>query len=76
MKFKAAVLHKSGQELVVEDIEAGPLKSGDVLIRLCASGLCHTDLEVIQGSIRYPSPSSWGMRVPASWRRWEKESRW
>ena len=56
MKFKAAVLHKSGQELVVEDIEAGPLKSGDVLIRLCASGLCHTDLEVIQGSIRYPMP--------------------
>ena len=58
MKFKAAVLHNSGQELVVEDIEAGPLKRGDVLVRLGASGLCHTDLEVIQGSLRYPLPIS------------------
>ena len=30
--------------------------AGDVLVRVKASGLCHTDLEVIQGSLAYPMP--------------------
>ena len=33
-----------------------PLAPGDVLIRLHASGLCHTDLEVIEGALPYPLP--------------------
>ena len=33
-----------------------PLAPGDVLVRIRASGLCHTDLEVIQGSLAYPLP--------------------
>jgi S-(hydroxymethyl)glutathione dehydrogenase/alcohol dehydrogenase len=33
-----------------------PLRPGDVLVRLHASGLCHTDLEVMQGSLAYPLP--------------------
>ena len=32
------------------------LRPGDVLVRVRASGLCHTDLEVIQGSLAYPLP--------------------
>lgn len=56
MKFRAAVLHKVGSPLVVEEIESAPLKPGDVLVRIHASGLCHTDLEVIQGSLAYPLP--------------------
>jgi S-(hydroxymethyl)glutathione dehydrogenase / alcohol dehydrogenase len=56
MRFKAAVLHKVGGPLAIEEIEAGPLKPGDVLVRIRASGLCHTDLEVIQGSLYYPLP--------------------
>lgn len=56
MKFRAAVLHETGAALVVEDIEMTGLKRGDVLVRVHASGLCHTDLEVIQGSLGYPLP--------------------
>ena len=56
MKFRAAVLHAPGQPLRVETIELGALKPGDVLVRVRASGLCHTDLEVMQGSIAYPLP--------------------
>jgi len=37
-------------------VEMSGLKAGDVLVRMRASGLCHTDLEVIQGSLRYPLP--------------------
>lgn len=32
------------------------LKPGDVLVRMAASGLCHTDLEVIEGQLAYPLP--------------------
>jgi S-(hydroxymethyl)glutathione dehydrogenase / alcohol dehydrogenase len=56
MKFRAAVLHSPGERLKIEEVELAPLKPGDVLVRLRASGLCHTDLEVILGSLAYPMP--------------------
>ncbi len=56
MRFRAAVLHGTGQPLAIEDVVLEPLARGDVLVRLHASGLCHTDLEVIEGSLAYPMP--------------------
>lgn len=56
MKFKAAVLNGVSTPLTIETIEMQPLQAGDVLVKLRASGLCHTDLEVIQGSLAYPMP--------------------
>src|SRR4051794_40895380 len=40
----------------IEVVTAEPLKPPDVLVRIRAAGLCHTDLEVIEGSLRYPMP--------------------
>ncbi|HEU0216512.1 MAG TPA: Zn-dependent alcohol dehydrogenase [Stellaceae bacterium] len=56
LSFRAAVLHEVRTPLKVETITAGALKPGDVLVRVQAAGLCHTDLEVIEGSLRYPMP--------------------
>jgi len=56
MRFRAAVLHEAGQSLTVETVEASPLQPGDVLVRLRASGLCHTDWEVMTGALAYPLP--------------------
>jgi len=56
MRFKAAVLHRINDPLSIEDVEMASLAPGDVLIRNCASGLCHTDLEVMRGSQSYPLP--------------------
>lgn len=56
MKFKAAVLNQIGKPLAIEELEMAPLQAGDVLVRIRASGLCHTDLEVMQGSLAYPLP--------------------
>ena len=56
MRFRAAVLHRVGAPLAIEEVALAPLKPGDVLVRMRASGLCHTDLEVIQGSLAYPLP--------------------
>jgi S-(hydroxymethyl)glutathione dehydrogenase/alcohol dehydrogenase len=56
MEFRAAVLHEVNKPLVVERVQAAELRATDVLVRMRASGLCHTDLEVIQGQLFYPLP--------------------
>ncbi len=56
MKFCAAVLNKVNEPLTIETLDMAPLAPSDVLVRIKASGLCHTDLEVIQGSLAYPLP--------------------
>jgi S-(hydroxymethyl)glutathione dehydrogenase/alcohol dehydrogenase len=56
MKFRAAVLDRIGGPLAIQTLEMGALQPHDVLVRVRATGLCHTDLEVIQGSLRYPTP--------------------
>lgn len=56
MEFRAAVLHRTNSPLSVETVCMTGLRPTDVLVRIRASGLCHTDLEVIQGQIGYPMP--------------------
>jgi len=48
-----------------------------VLVRVRAAGLCHTDLEVIDGSLRYPTPIVLGARMLfiALISRWLRERR-
>ncbi len=54
--FKAAVLHRYGEPLRIEEVQLTGLKDTDVLVRIKAAGLCHTDLEVIEGQLRSPLP--------------------
>jgi S-(hydroxymethyl)glutathione dehydrogenase/alcohol dehydrogenase len=56
MQFKAAVLHQSKMPLVMETVTLMSLQPDDVLVRLQASGLCHTDWEVMNGDLPYPLP--------------------
>lgn len=58
MKIRAAVLHEMGKErpytsskpLTIETVELKPPQSGEVLVRIKAAGLCHSDLSVIEGN--------------------------
>lgn len=56
MQFRAAVLHEPRTPLTIETIEAVDLQPNDVLVRVASAGLCHTDLEVIEGQLVYPMP--------------------
>lgn len=56
MRFRAAVLSGPGERMSVETVEIGELGHGEVLVRIASAGLCHTDLEVTQGQLRYPMP--------------------
>src|ERR1700716_1491342 len=54
LQYRAAVLHAAQTPMAIETVTAGPLRPTDVRVRIRAAGLCHTDLEVIEGSLRYP----------------------
>jgi S-(hydroxymethyl)glutathione dehydrogenase/alcohol dehydrogenase len=56
LQYRAAVLHAAQTPMSIETVTAAELKPSDVLVRIRAAGLCHTDLEVIEGSLRYPMP--------------------
>ena len=56
MSYRAAVLHAPKTPLKIETVTARELRGADVLVRVMAAGLCHTDLEVIEGALRYPMP--------------------
>ena len=49
MKIRAAVLEQFGEPLVVQDLELDEPKQGEVLVRLVACGVCHTDLYTASG---------------------------
>ena len=56
----ASAPYASSQPLVIETLELDPLGPGEVLIRLKASGLCHSDLSVINGDRPRPMPMALG----------------
>jgi S-(hydroxymethyl)glutathione dehydrogenase / alcohol dehydrogenase len=47
---RAAVLYEFNQPLELEEVELDPPKEGEVLVRMVASGVCHSDLHVVQGT--------------------------
>ena len=49
MKMRAAVLEQFGQPLVVQEVELADPRRGEVLVRLVACGVCHTDLYTASG---------------------------
>jgi S-(hydroxymethyl)glutathione dehydrogenase/alcohol dehydrogenase len=50
MKKKAAVAWEAGRPLAIEEVEVAGPKAGEALIRLVATGVCHTDAYTLSGS--------------------------
>ena len=50
MKIRAAVLEEFGSPLVVQEVDLAEPKAGEVLVRLAACGVCHTDLYTASGA--------------------------
>jgi alcohol dehydrogenase, propanol-preferring len=47
--MKAAVVRALGQPLVIEEVPVPTPRAGEVLIKIVASGVCHTDLHAADG---------------------------
>lgn len=56
MQTDAAVLWEPGTEWKIETIELDPPKDGEVLVRLAASGMCHSEEHVVTGDAPMPLP--------------------
>jgi S-(hydroxymethyl)glutathione dehydrogenase / alcohol dehydrogenase len=50
VKIRAAVLEQFGAPLEVQELELAEPKAGEVLVRLVACGVCHTDLYTASGA--------------------------
>ena len=50
MKMRAAVLEQFGAPLEVQEVDLAEPKAGEVLVRLVACGVCHTDLYTASGA--------------------------
>jgi S-(hydroxymethyl)glutathione dehydrogenase/alcohol dehydrogenase len=53
---RVAVAYETGRPLVLEDLPVPRVGPHDVLVRLTASGICHTDLNVIEDRSALPLP--------------------
>ena len=56
MKTKAAVLWGMNQKWEVEDVELDGPKEAEVLVKLTASGLCHSDYHMVTGDLPVAFP--------------------
>jgi len=50
MRMRAAVLEEVGEPLAVQEVELAEPRAGEVLVRLHACGVCHTDLYTASGA--------------------------
>src|SRR5213082_857400 len=50
MKIRAAVLERYGTPLEVQELDLAEPRAGEVLVRLVACGVCHTDLFTASGA--------------------------
>ncbi|MDQ4019868.1 MAG: alcohol dehydrogenase catalytic domain-containing protein, partial [Actinomycetota bacterium] len=60
MRTRAAVLPRTGARLEVAELELAPPGPGEVLVRLHASGVCHSDLNAIDGTAETRCPAVLG----------------
>jgi S-(hydroxymethyl)glutathione dehydrogenase/alcohol dehydrogenase len=61
--MRAAVLTAPGAPLRVEELPVPVPAGGEVLLKVTACGLCHSDLHVLNGHIAFPVPAVLGHEV-------------
>ena len=50
MKSRAAVAWAAGKPLSIEQVDVAAPKEGEVLVRIVATGVCHTDAFTLSGA--------------------------
>ena len=55
-RAKAVICREINQPVIVEEIEVESPRRGEVMIRLAACGVCHSDYSVTTGTIPFPPP--------------------
>lgn len=58
--MRAAVLHRAGEPLTIEDVELEAPRPGEVEVRVLAAGICHSDLHYMNGDLNGRLPAVLG----------------
>ncbi len=58
--MKAAVFHGPNQPLTIEQVDIDKPQAHEVLVRTVASGVCHSDLHLVDGYYSIPAPAVLG----------------
>lgn len=56
MRSRAALFHGPGEDMEVAPIDLQPPAGDDVVVRMAAAGVCGSDLHVVKGEWKRPSP--------------------
>jgi len=56
MKIKAAVLHAPGVPFAIETLDLEAPRTGEVLVKVAAVGVCHSDWHLMTGATQHPLP--------------------
>ena len=57
MKIQAAVVTRAGQPFEIKTLKLAPPAEGEVLVRVQAAGICHSDWNVRTGATEHPLPA-------------------
>jgi len=60
MQIKAAVAREAGKPLSIENINIDEPRANEILVKMVATGICHTDLSVMAGYLPTPLPAVLG----------------
>jgi succinate semialdehyde reductase (NADPH) len=63
LTMRAAVLSAAGEPLRLEEVPVPKPRAGEVLLKVAACGVCHTDLHVIKGEVGFPMPCVLGHEI-------------
>ncbi|QDO88256.1 zinc-binding dehydrogenase [Ornithinimicrobium ciconiae] len=61
--MRAVVWDGPGTPMTVEEVPTPSPGPGEVLVRIAATGVCHTDLHVIKGEVAFPAPGVLGHEI-------------
>lgn len=56
MKIHAALLTEPHKPFLVEEVELDEPRAGEVLVKIGASGVCHSDYHLVSGATQHPMP--------------------
>ncbi len=51
MRSKSVILHEQGKPPAVEEVEVLPPQAGEVMVRIAATGVCHSDYNLVDGFV-------------------------
>ena len=56
MKTRAAILYKPNTAFQIETLDLAPPRAGEVLVKISAAGVCHSDWHLVTGATDHPLP--------------------